>query len=127
VIRGIRPCDVVEMWPILRPMINTALARSLAPGSPEDVLDQALRGQAMLWAVGQGPQAVIVSRIQDDALYVWLVAGRDGKVWQGEVEEALDRYARESGLKKLRAVVRPGLARILKHWRTRAVTIEREL
>lgn len=116
------PHDCVDyVWDDVAPILELALARSDEGTSIGDVKAGIETATLFLWIVGD-LSACVVGRIDQrkNALSCWLLAGSGLEEWYDDLMAAAARYARDLGLSRIEACVRPGFQRVLsrKGWRT---------
>lgn len=67
----------------------------------------------MLWILDDLSMAAVMTQ-ENGYLYAWLIGGRDMESWLDALIAMMLRYARQYHMKGLKAVARPGLARVLR-------------
>lgn len=83
-------------------------------GDQEQVRESLMSGRAFLWR-HEGPfgRGVLLTSIEDDALFVWHMAG-NGLIKEAEyIDSALVEFAKLRGLKRIKAYSKSGVARYL--------------
>ena len=117
-VEGVRPSDLSMVWAEAAVLIAPALARGLDHTTLGAVRKSLEDEQAMLWLVRDVPRgtlaAALVSYVQNNALTVWLMGGRDMADWAPDVSPLLARYAQENDLERVEAYTRPGMVRLLR-------------
>jgi hypothetical protein len=132
-IRGVAPGELATVWPAAALHLAAALARSGENYTLGDVRELIERADAMLWIVlgknGIDGALVIYVSPRRHALTVWLMGGERFAEWVDNAQAALVRYARDAGLARVDAYMRPGLARKLRvnGWRADQVLASLEV
>ena len=107
------------VWHELAPLLEPAVRRST---DKPDVVAHLLAGEAQLWAIYDGGQAVaaIVTRIQqthdERRCLLWLVGGRRVREWAADFLTELETWARSLGCVTLWGCGRRGWARMVEEF-----------
>jgi hypothetical protein len=101
-------------WAACAPLLDRALARGGRTHGLEDVRDMILRGEAQLWRT---PRSAVVTLIEADPrerrLLVWLAAGDLAELREAALD-AVERFARAHGCRRILLVGRAGWERALR-------------
>lgn len=107
------PDEVGSVWPIVLPLIQQGLDRSLGQYAPEDVLARLLRGEFQLWL---HPLGIVVTTIsvfpQGKVCTILLCAGEQIHKWLPELD-TIKAWARAHDCKALKLHGRRGWKRTL--------------
>ena len=136
----VRQEDILDMWPMVLPMVEKALVRACGDNiSPGPLLSGLLSGDLTLHFIRrrEDDRAVvdavmilrIVKRDKGNALVVMLVSGE--KFWDHAetVHDMLRDYARQHDVYVIEAVVRDGMSKWLPKfgWSRKAVVMKMEI
>lgn len=125
------PVRVREVWPLVAPLIATAMRRS-GLGQVADVMRSLASGAALLWLAWDGERilaaAVTELALSDDKkLCTILACGGTGFARFGHLIGGLERYARAEGCVRMRICGRKGWARLLPDYAIQRMIIEKQL
>lgn len=135
-IHGVQPAQVRSWWPIVCPLIVSALAHDgLNLVSGEDILPALERGGAQLWLVLLGGQLAAAATTEvtlyprGRVLTVVTLGGTGLEAWWLQLESALTHYAMGAGCQAIECRGRKGWGRILSPlgWNERSVCYAKEL
>ena len=132
------PTDKIkEVENFVTDSIDKALKFSGNHYNLDDVLKQLYDGTAQLWILWNEKkktkyQGCIVSKILErpntKSLNLFIVTGRDRKLWQDKIT-TIEDFAKEKGCSHLETYARPGWSRILKkhNYKTTHYLLEKKL
>ena len=119
------------VWNTLKPQIIRALKHGSGDSETEEHLYSELVADRMFMLVAHEGEKVLAGGIFSiqkhpgkTTLFCELLAGKHLKLWINEVETALKRIKDEKGYDSIEASCRPGLTRMLKHWKPKATIME---
>jgi hypothetical protein len=129
----VEPARLDEVWPLVAHLIRSALHRTSL--GDFDVLErQVFRAQALLWIVWSQREtrikAAVVTQVAsiNNNKYCSIVAcAGDGLTQWLPLIEQLEAYARTQSCRAMRIYGRFGWARVLPHYQTKAIVLERTL
>lgn len=133
------PTDKIkEVENFVTDSIDKALKFSGNHYNLDDVLKQLYDGTAQLWILWNEKkktkyQGCIVSKILErpnsKSLNLFIVTGRDRKLWQDKIPTILEDFAKQEGCSHLETYARPGWSRILKkhNYKTTHYLLEKKL
>ena len=123
--------QIDNVWETLRPQIIKALKCGTGDGETEEHLYNEVVADRMFMLVKHEGEKIIaggIFSIQNHpcktTLFIEILAGKNLKSWINEVEETLKRIKDEKGYDTIEASCRPGLTRMLKHWKPKATIME---
>lgn len=129
----IPPNDLPKVWDQVAGLVEKACEYSQGQFSPLAIVDGVLDGSYTLIGFGDGDDissiAVLTVSQFPTGLRICellLASGEQLKDWI-EFEELVGAYAKGQGCTRFRMIGRPGLQRMLSHWKRSAVVLEREL
>lgn len=121
------PWQVDEFWPVASRFVNAA-ARRAHLRTIEDLKTGVHSGLALLWIAMDGHRVLgagVTERHKDSC---WIIAwGADDQEKCAPLLETIEQFAKREGCKSVRLCGRPGWARTLKDYRTKAVVLEKGL
>lgn len=116
-------------WGEVLPQIRKGIRHS--SGGDEQALYDAVRdGRMRMWVIHdeRGVQGCLILSIHQSSshktLFIEMAAGRDMGAVVPEVELLLRAYKEHVGADSIEASCRPGLAKLLPNWKTKAITLE---
>lgn len=121
---------VINVWQVVSPWLDKAIARTHGRYHNVDVLTSVIDGTASLWIALRGePQEIIGSLILTVSLYpsgmkvgrIDYIAGRDRDDWFVEMWDMIKDYARHEGCQAIETLARRGTAAYMKEWGGREV------
>jgi hypothetical protein len=116
----IQPSRVPEIWPLVLPMLRPAVEVQMATFNADDVLRNLCLGAQHLFVVHDADRlraAIVVevySRPRARMCGVPYLGGDGMADWWDAAEAEIEKFARAQGCTRFEAMVRPGLARMLK-------------
>lgn len=119
------------VWQALRPQIQKGLSVGMGPRTTERILYSAVEeGRCVMWAIHDDKEikAGVILSVKTypnlRTLFVELLAGKDLDEWVDDLENLLIDYKTIVGADIIEACARPGLAKRLKRWKTKAALVE---
>jgi hypothetical protein len=132
-ISRVEPQTLDFVWSALRPQILKALSLGAGEHYTESYYFDAVKSGAMtMWVGHEGRQVVaggIISVQQHPkhkTVFVELLAGERLDAWLPQVETLLKEFKELVGATTIEASCRPGLAKKLAGWKTKAILMELE-
>lgn len=129
---GIRGPDIHKVWPVVYPLIEGALTRTVTAGY---ILNQIHKNHALAWMIHVDGElkAVMVTRRHQSEGVTWFevlsIGGEDMESWLNETLDAIEKSAKESGCDSVILRGRRGWVRKLSGhgYRERSVYVEKRI
>lgn len=119
------------VWRALGPQIKKGLSVGMGPRTTERILYSAVEdGSCAMWAIHDDKviKAAVILSVKTypnlRTLFVELLAGSNLDEWIDELNQLLTEYKTRVRADIIEACARPGLAKRLKQWKTKAVLVE---
>lgn len=130
-ISRVEPQTLDVVWPALRPEILSALSHGAGEHYTEDHYYSAVKSGAMTMWVGHEGQHIVAGGIlsvqqhpKHKTVFIELLAGERLQAWLPQVETLLKEFRDLVGATTIEASCRPGLAKKLTGWKTKAILME---
>lgn len=129
----ILPDQVRAAWPHLLPFLEEYEERTRFT-TPQDVLEQALRGEMQLWTYHDGDyrfRGVLGTRIHQTpagpVCALWLTLGHNAMELIQDAYQVIERWARANGCYAMEIVGRRGWKRVLPDFEEESVVLRKVL
>lgn len=129
--------QILSVWEDIGPLLNRPSERTLGLRTANEILDDALDGQVMLWVVHPVGSSQIVMAMETKEIVTsegpiceLVSLGGDGlPEWFDTILEQLEALAKGHGMTRIRPIGRPGWGRLMipKGYRTIGVILEKVL
>ena len=135
-VAAIKPENVVYMWPVVKGMLERAIAHSNGEITSEGVLKSAIEGETLLVTISEEKEVVAAIAIEqrnfDSGLRILnltLVGGNEMASWMDKFSEIADNLARDYKCDEIYIIGRPGWVRTLRRLGFEAVhtTVSRKV
>lgn len=111
---------IVEVWPLIRPGILSAVERSRGRMTEEFIAQQLLDGKWQLWTYWKNKEyralaitQIILTGSGMKTLEGIICTGEDKELWENYIPNTLEAFARAEGCKIFEMWARPGWEKIL--------------
>lgn len=126
------PARAHEVWPKVSGLIYAAMKRGGEPSAFGKVETDTLAGRALIWIAWDGEQikAVAVTDlalIEGRKLCTIVACGGSNRAGWINLILPIEEFAKAEGCHAMRIIGRRGWARVLPTYRTRQITLEKEL
>jgi hypothetical protein len=132
-ISRVEPQTLDFVWSALRPQILKALSLGAGEHYTEPYYFDAVKSGAMAMWVGHEAEHIVAGGIlsvqqhpKHKTVFVELLAGERLDAWLPQVETLLKEFKGLVGATTIEASCRPGLAKKLAGWKTKAILMELE-
>lgn len=112
-IQGVPPAQFDDLWPRVRPFFENFASREYDATAPEEYAEDVKAARRQLWVVNDF-QAVCLTYLSSDCVWITHCAGLRRHEWQNEVVDHLQDWARALGKRKVVAQARPGWSKLLR-------------
>lgn len=133
-ISQVTPESLDYCWNKLEQQIKRALSHGHGVNTSPEEIYQDLKNQTMfMWVIHDGDEVIagMIYSIQifpnKKTLWVEILAGQDMDSWLPELEQRLAEYKEILGADTVEASCRVGLAKRLKNWGVKAISMELKL
>lgn len=94
----------------------------------EDLMEALSDGRQQLWMISDGEKlvAICITEITKNVCLFFLMIGNGRKNWLHLITE-VESWAKKVGCDKMRAIARPGWARVLKDYRKTRIVLEKRI
>lgn len=113
---GVPPADLDRVWPDCINYLQRALDYNDDGPTIDEVKVKIESRECLLWVAYHEQELVMALVLTTEAnrLFMWLMGGINSHLWADDVISAVKRYALECGMKGVKSVSVPGVARKLK-------------
>lgn len=123
--------SLLHVWNELLPQIEKAYKQGAGDSTtPDQVYESVKSGELEMWVVHEGSEVVaallfaIKQYPAKKTIFIELVAGKNMKSWEGEMENKLREYKDLIGADTVEACSRKGVPRMLRHCKVKAYLVE---